>query len=352
MKQSILASYGLQAAVCQFSGVPIAIACNFQFAPRIAGALTLRIHPIFTIPLTELLRAVPATLKAGNNNEQYLLALALAYQSDFWEFKTPVHATPEKGYKLLALVQETVTAAIASPVAVTKHGKSALYPKLRITTETNLGDLVNHLKLIKDVCSLRAPLTPEEKLDWELELEAELNSVLQQGKGYREVYGRNAVQAMKDQWVRGQVGECDWKLVEFCLNVETRPTKDQLLEAIDLLTTYYPEKDEFERAEGLQVIRFLERRVEVIQREAQDLGFIEIVSVKGAGTVEGMDANYTVRTGEKVVTAEAQPINQDLKAQITAEWRSKGKTFTTLELMMETKKRQRALDAAQPTEGV
>lgn len=351
-KPSILASYGLQASVCQFSGVPIAIAANFQHAPRIAGALTLRIHPIFTLPLTELLRAVPSTLKAGSEVEQHLLALALAYQSDFWEFKTPIHTIPEKSYKLLALVQETVTAAIASPVAVSKHGKSALYPKLRITSEMNLGDMVNHLKLIKDVCSTRAPMTPEEKLDWELELEAELNSVLQAGKGYREVYGRNAVQALKDQWVRGQVGECDWKLVAFCLEVTNQPTKDQLLEAIDLLTTYYPERDEFERSEGLQVIRFLERRIEVIQREMQELGFIEVVSVRGAGTVEGMDANYTVRTGEKVVTAEAKPLDADIKKVVEAEWRARGKQFTALELLMETKKRQRAAEAANQVEGV
>ena len=343
-KESKLAACGLQATACQFSGAPIAIACNFQFAPRIAGALALRTHPIFSLPLTELIRAVPSTLRQGNNLEQHLLALALCYASDFWIFKSPLHAIPEKSYKLLVLVNETVAAAIHSPVAVTKTGRVALYPQLRLTSETSLADCINHLKLIKDVCATRAPMTAEEKLDWELELEAELNTVLQSGKGYKALYGRNAVQTMKDLWVRNVVGECDWKLVEFCLNVEARPTQAQLTEAIDLLTTYYPERDEFERAEGLQVIRHLERRIELMLREAQDFGFVEVVTVRGAGSVEGMDASYTVRTGA-VVAKEAEPISMDLKSQVMADWRAKGKaTWTTIELLMETKKRQRLLD--------
>jgi hypothetical protein len=209
-----------------------------------------------------------------------------------------------------------------------------------------LSDCINHLKLIKDVCATRAPMTAEEKLDWELELEAELNTVLQSGKGYRSSYGRNAVQAMKDLWVRDQVGECDWKLVEFCLDLEKRPTQEQLVEAIDLLTTYYPQKDEFERAEGLQVIRHLEKRIELILREAQDFGFVEVVSVRGAGSIEGMDANYTVRTGS-VVAKEATPISTDIKSEVIAEWKARGKvTWSTLELLMETKKRQKALELA------
>lgn len=353
---SILATYGLQASVCQYSGVPIVIACNFQHAPRLAGALNLRIHPIFNVPLVELLKAVRSTLQAGLPTEQHLLALALAYKAGFWNFRSPLHCQADKAEKLLALVAETVQAAIASPVyidreAATGKKAQAKYPQLTVNTDTSCAVLIDYLHLVKDQLSTRAPMTAEEKLDWELELEAELNSVLQGGKGYRATYGRNAVQALKDAWVRDLVGECDWKLVEFCLNPEKDPKVTQLQEAIDLLTDFYPERDEFERAEGLQVIRFLERRIEVIRKEEQDYGFVTIVQTPGAGTGQ-LGANYTVRT-QAVVTEAAKPISKDLRAEVEAEWKRQGKTnYTQLQLMMETKKRQKALEAAATQEGV
>lgn len=348
MKESILAQYGLQASVCQYSGVPIVVAANFQHYPRLATALVLRTHPIFNVAITELLRAVRPTLQAGNPKEQHLLALALAHQAGFWTFKAPLHCRDDKAEKLLALVADTVREAVHSPVMIARENKRgkvvSLYPQYRITQDTAVAELIEHLRLIKDVLAQRSVMSDSEKLDWELSLEQELNKVLQHGGGYRPSYGRNAVQAVKDAWVRGKAGECDWRLVEFCLNVEKQPKIAQLQEAIDLLLDLHNGYDEFARAEGLQVVRFLEGRIEAIRRDEQDLGFVEIVSVKGAGATTEGGANYTVRTGvkEPATVVAAQPISTTLQAQIKAEWAVAGRKYTVLELLLETKKRQAA----------
>lgn len=347
MKESILAQYGLQATVCNWSGVPIAVATNFAFSNDLAYAMAKRHHPLFDVALTTLLKAVPVTLRKGNPKEQHLLALALCYSANLWDFRAPLHCNDEKAEKLLHLVADTIRLAIHSPVMVTRAGKQDQYPRLRIEAGTALGQCINHLKMIKDVLSTKAPMTETERMEWEVELEVELNTILQSGQGYRAIYGKNAVQSLKDAWVRGLVGECDWKLVALCLNPEANPHVNQLQEAIELLQGFYPERDEFERADGLKVIRHLEKLVEAIRREEQDLGFVEIVSVKGAGTSAGLDANYTVRTGVKEV-GEAKMINRNIEAEVKAEWAATGKVgYKTIELLLEVKRRQRALEQSQ-----
>jgi hypothetical protein len=153
------------------------------------------------------------------------------------------------------------------------------------------------------------------------------------------------VQALKDAWVRGKVSECDWKLVELCLNVERQPSAEQLIEGIELLKEFYPERDDFERADGLKVIRHLESRLELIRKQESDLGFIEIVSVKGAGTASTLGASYTVKTGSKAT--DVQAISKDVEAEVKAEWALTGRSYRTLDLLMEVKRRQRALTESQ-----
>lgn len=350
MKTSYLAQHSLQATVCNWSGMPIVVAMDFKFSANLNSALAKRHHPIFEVTLIELMKAVPATLRKGTEQEQHLLALALCHAADLWDFKGPFYAVPAKSAKLLTLVTETIQLAIHAPVMVSRARKQALYPRMSVDANTHIVQAINHLNLIKDVLSSRSAMSAEDKLDWELELEAELNKVLQAGKGYLPLYGRNAVQAMKDLFVRGQVGECDYKLVEFCVNPDGRPTIEQLKEAIELLQGYYPARDEFERAEGLKVIRHLETKIEAANLEAQDYGFVEVISVRGAGTVEGLDANYTARTEVKETKA-ATPLSKDIEAQVKKDWAATGRSYRTIDLLLEVKRRQRELEQTANVEG-
>lgn len=66
--------------------------------------------------------------------------------------------------------------------------------------------------------------------------------------------------------------------------------------------------------------------------------------------MQWLGASYDVKTGA-VVTKEATPLNEEIKLEVMAEWRKTGRAWSTLQLLMEVKKRQNA-QAATAQEGV
>lgn len=327
-------------SLCNVTGLPVALAIGFEGVKVLNQFKGEVQHPIFNYPMRALAKAAPAVLQDGAPDEHKLLFAAFAVKLDLWEVRAPMTIDSADCARLLDYLLDLVPEIIRSPQVKTHkdHVTNKRFPKLSVDGNTSKGQFASHLKVVADCLSGKVVYTQQDKLDWELELEAELNRTLRSGNGYNARIGKWAIQWAKDAEIRNKITELDYLCFEYCVNTLADYLKEsQLAAAIDVALKILPCDDELQRQDSLLLIRYLEKKQEVLVKEKADFDLVDLEEVDGKATQAG--ATYKVIAGKDKAEPTTVIITAEHKAAAKVALQKAGNNNPSpIQLMLEARK--------------
>lgn len=317
---------------CAVTNVVMAATTGFDWWHQLRGNCAVMLHPVLQQPLPVLIGATCRVLECGTDEEHKILLCGLLLKLGLLEVRAPLDIEDKDAPKLLRFLIPMLQDLIMTRTEL---------PIFCIDEDTTAGCLASYLAILPSAMANKPIATKgetQDKLDWELMLEVEINRVLKTGSKYTTKIGKWACDTLHDKRIRGQVTIEEVHCVEYCLDKPADLLREsQLKHAINTCLSHLPCAYELQREDALLVVRFLELKLEALAREQSDFGLVELEEVSGAGSVAG--AKYTVVQAKPTQAAPMTVISEAHKVEARRLLAAEGKlTPSLIEVMLRAKK--------------
>ena len=283
-KKALLSKYTATTTYCQYTGIKLVIGTEFQNT-NLKGKFLKQSHPIFSVPTPQLLKVLASYSKL-NPTEKYLLTIAFLKSLDLLESSAPLAWNEET----LLAVEPTFMALLRCYNRYTTNHSHALplLPTLRITDDNSntptvfksfLSTVINSIEAAS-FSSIRVSTSDDDdyKMNDELELEQQLKKIVDnydraaRPKAYNSKLGKWAIKQLKI--VAPTLDSHKLASISYYIQCDSLALNDELLkEYITLLSDVLP-MGEYERERSQLVIRHLKSKLEDINKDLEDYGFV------------------------------------------------------------------------------